>query len=38
VGADIAERAVEMARARCAAYLAEGIDPLEPAGDGGLPG
>jgi site-specific DNA-methyltransferase (adenine-specific) len=38
VGADIADRAVTMARARCAAYLAEGVDPLEPAGDGGLPG
>jgi site-specific DNA-methyltransferase (adenine-specific) len=38
VGADIADRAVTMARARCAAYLAEGTDPLEPAGDGGLPG
>jgi site-specific DNA-methyltransferase (adenine-specific) len=38
VGADIADRAVTMARARCAAYLAEGIDPLEPAADGGPPG
>jgi site-specific DNA-methyltransferase (adenine-specific) len=38
VGADIADRAVTMARARCAVYLAEGIDPLEPATDGGPPG
>jgi site-specific DNA-methyltransferase (adenine-specific) len=37
VGADIAQRAVEMARARCAAFLTEGVDPLEP-GDRGLPG
>ncbi len=38
VGADIAERAVSMARTRCATYLAGGVDPLEPAGPGGLPG
>lgn len=38
VGADIAQRAVEMARMRCATWTAHGIDPLEPAGDGGLPG
>ncbi|TMC98941.1 MAG: site-specific DNA-methyltransferase [Chloroflexi bacterium] len=38
VGADIASRAVEMARMRCATFAAHGIDPLEPAGDGGLPG
>jgi site-specific DNA-methyltransferase (adenine-specific) len=38
VGADIARRAVEMARMRCATWVAHGIDPLEPAADGGLPG
>ncbi|MBV9101463.1 MAG: site-specific DNA-methyltransferase [Candidatus Dormibacteraeota bacterium] len=31
VGADIAPGAVEMARARCAAWSATGSDPLEPA-------
>jgi site-specific DNA-methyltransferase (adenine-specific) len=34
VGADVAARAVELARARCAAFVTEGVDPLEPAGSG----
>ncbi|MGH8860087.1 MAG: DNA-methyltransferase [Jatrophihabitantaceae bacterium] len=36
VGCDIAQRAVEMARARCETFLTEGIDPLER--EGALPG
>jgi len=31
VGADLADRAVGMARSRCDAWLATGADPLEPA-------
>jgi site-specific DNA-methyltransferase (adenine-specific) len=36
IGCDIAQRAVEMARARCETFLSEGVDPLER--EGALPG
>jgi site-specific DNA-methyltransferase (adenine-specific) len=29
VGADISEEAVQLARGRCEAYIATGVDPLE---------
>jgi site-specific DNA-methyltransferase (adenine-specific) len=31
VGADLAERAVSLARSRCSTFLSSGFDPLEPA-------